>query len=515
MEIQIHDQIHIFPIPEIDSIILDFLDVIEDGKNLMLVNKYYCRIIGEIPTFIELKKFYVTTDNHHVIYNGTPCIKFNKSQEKFIISCLLDYFLTAQYLLKKYTDEINFLLMIDITLYYVCSKNFIRIVKWMIESSSQMITENNQYISFRDSCCNGNLEIAKYLLNLYGLPNRIDIHQKDELIFRFCCERGHFEIVKYLISLEKSHGKINIHEYNDVAFKLCCKNGHLEIAKYLISLGDTHGKIFIDDTFLLRDCCTKNKKEIVEYLVSLENNYHYDKIEAFVSCCSVGFIEISKKLCFIYGINFHLGLKNAFSNAFKMSCKNGHIEVVKWLHDLSLENEQLINIDLIPIFKDVCKNGHLDVAKFLHQMNLDTQITSLKSEPLITRECMQKSFKSSCLNNKLEVAQWIYSLHLGHGNKININRNDDEIFRQSCSLGYLQVAQWLYYQTTAINHLACYKYAFRLSCTNQHVKVAEWLCSLSPKKYHLVVVDGKIMSWNVCDISLRSAAKPQLRFNYC
>jgi hypothetical protein len=140
--------------------------------------------------------------------------------------------------------------------------------------------------AFRESCCEGQIDVAKWLYSLGGISS-VDFG----FIFQVICYRGYIEMAKWLHSL----GRIDIHADDDSAFLWSCAGGCVEIAKWLHSLG------------------------------GINIHVHHDR--AFRHSCREGHIEMVKWLHSLGGINV-----NAIDDhAFRGSCRNGHIEVVKWL----------------------------------------------------------------------------------------------------------------------------------------------------------------------------------------
>ena len=60
----------------------------------------------------------------------------------------------------------------------------------------------------------------------------IDVHTDNECVFRYSCQYGYLNIAKWLVSI---FGDINIHAENDYAFRWSCENGHRNIIKWLVS----------------------------------------------------------------------------------------------------------------------------------------------------------------------------------------------------------------------------------------------------------------------------------------
>ncbi len=73
------------------------------------------------------------------------------------------------------------------------------------------------------------------------------------------------------------------------------------------------------------------------------------------------------------------------NNAFKQSCYNAHLEVIKWFHGLGIN----IHDDDEHGFKWSCISGHLEVAKWL-----------LEVKPSIAFQQFEKikSFRQTCID---------------------------------------------------------------------------------------------------------------------
>ena len=94
-------------------------------------------------------------------------------------------------------------------------------------------------------------------------------------------------------------------------------------------------------------------------------------MERFITLCKNGNInELQKYYSTHQDINIHA----IDEYAFRLSCENGHIEVAKWLIELSqYKNFGLINIHANNeyAFRYSCANGQLEVAKWLIELSHD------------------------------------------------------------------------------------------------------------------------------------------------
>lgn len=203
----------IFPIPEIEQIILNYLNKTTDLLTLLFVNKYFYEIISAKNFYPELKNFYKI--KHSISVRFIPR-ETNKSIRLFWKACQGGYIHVMKYLLEKYPNKID-------------------------------IHSHREY-AFQLCCKYGHTDAAEWLYQLsqsngYGW---INIHSDNEWAFRHSCEFGHLGTVKWLYHLSQSTTKIiNIHVDGDFAFKQCCLNRNLDVVQWLCSLDPSfasHGK---------------------------------------------------------------------------------------------------------------------------------------------------------------------------------------------------------------------------------------------------------------------------------
>lgn len=160
-----HD--YLFPIPEIEQLILNYLDLM-DFKNLLSINKYFNDIIVRYPSYhiyLEFKKFCLCKDGFR-IYNMK---KANKSQTNFFKACRYGYLEIAKFLLKNYPNEIN-------------------------------LFADFEY-AFQTSCENGRLEVAMWLYSLSQGGRKFDIHLYHDRALYISVYNGHLEVHQWLSDL--------------------------------------------------------------------------------------------------------------------------------------------------------------------------------------------------------------------------------------------------------------------------------------------------------------------------
>jgi len=133
--------------------------------------------------------------------------------------------------------------------------------------------------AFRWTCCNGHLDVVKYLISLEPDHGRINIHANDEYAFRWACENGQLNVVKFLLSLEPDHGCINIHANDEFAFRFACQNGHLNVVKFLLTMEPDHGRIDIHvyDDHIFR----YSNFHIRHQLVHRDPTYNWKKVYGY------------------------------------------------------------------------------------------------------------------------------------------------------------------------------------------------------------------------------------------
>lgn len=252
----------IFPIPEIECMIIDYLDFPKDAGKLMSVNKYYNKLIKYNPLFMEFERFYV--DKKKGSINETS----NPNNRNLYLACKYCYTLIPKYLLQKYS--LNVREDNDYAFRLACYANNFELAKWLYSLDDKINIRSGGGFPFCICCKNGNFEMAKWL---YSLDDQINIHVSGEFTFRTSCENGHFEIAKWLYFL---NNRINIHAMSEYVFRLSCKNGHLEIAKLLYSLDEKINIRSMQD-YAFRLACENDHIEIAEWLCTLCDKYVIEK----------------------------------------------------------------------------------------------------------------------------------------------------------------------------------------------------------------------------------------------
>lgn len=440
----------IFPIPEIDKIICNYLDLMFYYQTFSLINKYYRMRIMNNRKYCSFKKF--------IAWN----FERRKSEYGWLVRDNSNFYSTKIDVFK-----------------YICEFSFFKGAKYLFYKYSlaeDIISGINNV--FVNACRGGNLKIIKWLYSLSKLYHfRIDIHWNNEVAFRECCRNGHLNMIKYLIELADSENNpvdvdatVSYHyiRTTDSGFSNACVSGHLNVIEWFLTF-----------------CHERN--------ISLDI-HHMDDF-AFYNGCKNGHIEIIKLLLKV-GTERNepfdlLGNPNKYYGSFTIACKHGHFEVAKLLYDSSKNGDNHIysaylkdnltnrngslNSKNDP-FKWSCINGHLEISKWLYKL-------AIEAGHCFSSNFYNKVFRRSCQHNNLDMVKWLY--HKATKLKIQINIRSGGIF------GIEQLRP-------IPKYIAKSDCAFIIACKNNNLSIVNWLCEIY-HGYSFIISNNKITNFTIKD----------------
>ena len=176
------------------------------------------------------------------------------------------------------------------------------------------------------------------------------------------------------------------------------------------------------------------------------SNSHYNQLYEIY-----GSVEISKivsnirSVKAIFQLKYPIYIKN---NLMKYAAKNGHLEVVKWLHENHIEGRTDEAMDW------AAKNGHLEIVIWLH-LNRKERLTS-------GGMCTTDAMDWAAHNGYLEVVKW---LHENRQEGCTMNA-----MNFAASNGHLEIVKYLHQ-----NQKMCTYLAMDWAAYNGHLEVVKWL----------------------------------------
>lgn len=456
-----------YTIPELEECIVSRLESPLDLKNLLLTNKHYFQLINNCIKYQDFRSFFGDA--------GENCqlIKYREYRRIQHFQKMLDKFSPSSSTNTKSNDD---MISIYRSFDLACNKNHLHVVGYLMKKYSDKLKWNEISAAFKSACKNGCLEICQFLYRSHFHKNFKTKNFDDEIIFS-CCD-GYLNLAKWLYSLNKDGCIIDIHAKRDKPFYYAATQNQIPIAKWIVSITKINSKALIHQIFC--EVCDCGYLEMAKLIFSLGDkpDLHYNNDAIFRYACFNGNINTIK---FLLSLDGNINIHTLNDEPFRHSCQYGKLNIAKLLYQTSLDNNHAIDVHILNdyVFKNSCINGHLEVAQWLYSLDANMNVN------------WKKILFFSCERNRIKFVKWIYDLNIN----IDIHRQKEKIFRTCCRLGHFNLVKYLYSKNAGKNsviniHADC-EYAFRLSCQNGHFKIAKWLYEISRTNGILINIRAK------------------------
>lgn len=258
----------LFPIPEIEELIFGYIDIIHDGKNLMLVNKYFCNIIRKNPIYSEFRFFHELCCRPVGGFFLLP-----STTKKFVKACKFGHIHVCKYIVSKdHHNRLETYMENNDAFVKCCLNGQLEIAKWLdqlVTCPQRPHTCGSITQTFIKCCYRGQINVAKWL---YQSKPTIKNDLYHDVFFANCCEKGKLEIVKWLYQSDLIYSE-SIHKHYRHIFKISCRHGHLELAQWIYYLKFEEINIRMENNYAFRWACMKNKLDVAQWLTTLCPEY--------------------------------------------------------------------------------------------------------------------------------------------------------------------------------------------------------------------------------------------------
>lgn len=120
-------------------------------------------------------------------------------------------------------------------------------------------------INLLDACTSGNLMLVKSIIENNKNNTNFSVHFCDDYSFRTACCNGHLEVAKWLLS---NYPNIKVFDnFNDNLFQSVCMHSHLNVAKWLYSM---NSKVTDNFQSAFNSACCTNRLNIVKWILSIK-----------------------------------------------------------------------------------------------------------------------------------------------------------------------------------------------------------------------------------------------------
>lgn len=463
----------------------------------------------------------------------------------FTITCNFGHLNIAKKLV-KICPNISIVTRSQDALVSACTGGQAEVAIWLIETYPQIDTSINCYRVLSGACSEGKLETAKMLVKLccnkycgnncadnsLGCAHTIKNIIQNNDFFMYICKGGHLDIAKWIIKIchESTETRNYLTNLFRVGFYGACVGGHLRIAKWLLKKcpqldirADYHNTIIYT--------CMHGRLEVAKWLKEIYPSYDYKTHFGYIfeKTCYGGSVDMAKWLIEMYydmysisditngqsvikdGTNTKKVIntfikKETMHNIFKIACQSGHLDMAKWLLEISnnyvihnCKEYQMADIqstNVVPItcaqaciskhFSTVCSYNYgvlnLKSIKFFVEEfpEVDVLLPAMTVFLPVTPQmgAMINAFEAACLSGHLEVVKLLIKKYP----QIDIRANDDSAFRYGCYSQSLEVPEFLLGICPTIDINAAKSQAFRNACSMGELWKAEWLFTICKNK---------------------------------
>lgn len=501
-----------------------FITACKSGNYDLVVWLYEINDKIDIYSCSHLALFYACTNGHFEI------VKFIFKMGNYL----------SNYAKVNYTEENH-----SDAFYYTCEKGHFEVVKWMYEINE--FEELIDLCSIDASIYSGNLEIIQwmYAKNSSAFYNGIYEKNNPNCIFEKACLENQLEIAKFLNDIYKNE---NI-ECTILTFQIVCTKGYFEMAKwlwnvrkpkvdfskfiveYLFSLLDlditiwlwniSEGSInfYTNEQFIKNDLIRQHNNKTLKWIIeTIKINDPKILNEMFEKSIMYSNFEMAK---YIYG-NFDINFKSIKDPAINELIRDGSLEFIEWAYEVTNKFNDIcvdpytmcenafIRQD-IEIVEWVFKNFNIDIQQFFQDNFVDfcgqNNIFALnylypKTE-LTCRINISLAFEMACLRNSFEAAKFLFdldpnrilslkslihkTLHKCHEKHISLDffkwllslhklpQVELQIILDNCvSSNNAYIAKWIY----NVYNIDIFEGNFKTICMKKRINIARWLYSM-------------------------------------
>lgn len=318
------------------------------------------------------------------------------------------------------------------------------------------------YKKFVDACVAGDVEQLKQM-DL----SRVRIHKHNNKIFHRVCVLGNLAVLEFLLSLESKYGIFHFQEYQlECIFVEICKTGPLYMLDYLLEFSKRKERA--------------NKKRQRYPTQGLDIHYDYDK--AFRVACKNGRLDVARYLIELESRYGKTDIHALNEYAFLSAVRKNYMDVAKYLMSLKATHgpivlEKFDSSRPKTSFYFAC-DGSVEKAKLLLQF-------IPKSGDIYTDKDIEIMFACIC-NNTTFMRFVMYNLP-GQLDAMCIEKT---LF-MACRLGYIESLNVL------IEILGFYKQPFDIHRDYEAILIAACSSNSIPVIKRLLLLESKYGKFNL------------------